>query len=235
MPIPSAGGSVKMGSMRRALIASVPFVLAVPVAYGYGFINLGYEPLIGPLLAGAVGWLLALVLRSPIGLVGVKVTGSTERSQRWVVASSGPLEEAVRLAALLLVGRDLPTALWLGLGWASIEVVYAIVNGFALAALAERTDPEAEQAKAMLPPAALSSSSPLWGILERAWASALHIGFTLILAALPIAVLLTAPIHSGINVAALRLMQRRVLFVTTLAGIVVGAAVLGIGWLLHTF
>ena len=40
---------------------------------------------------------------APVGLVGVRITGSTERSQRWVVASSGPLEESVRLAVLLLV------------------------------------------------------------------------------------------------------------------------------------
>ena len=30
-----------------------------------------------------------------------------------------------------LVGRDLGTALWIGLGWASIEIVYSIANGFA--------------------------------------------------------------------------------------------------------
>ncbi len=219
--------------MRRALIIAIPLVIGVEVAYGLGFDALGHPPMVLPLLAGAGGWLLALVLRTPVGLVGMKVTGSADRTQAWVVASSGPLEEAVRLAVLLIVGRDLSTALWIGLGWASIEVLYAIANGFALAALAERTDPEAEQAKAMLPPSAFSGTAPLWGVVERAWASGLHIGFTLILAALPIAVLLTAPLHSLVNVAALRLGTRYGLLAVSAAGVVVAAAALGIGWLLH--
>ena len=219
--------------MRRALILSIPLVVGVLVAYGLGFDALGHPPMLLPMLAGAGGWLLALVLRTPVGLVGMKVTGSADRTQNWVVASSGPLEEAVRLAVLLLVGRDLSTALWIGLGWASIEVLYAIANGFALAALAERTDPEAEQAKAMLPPSAFSGAAPLWGVVERAWASGLHIGFTLILAAVPLAVLLTAPLHSLVNVAALRLGKRRGLLAVSVAGIAIAAATLAIGWLLH--
>jgi hypothetical protein len=220
--------------MRRALIVAVPLVILVPIAFGLAFAELGRPPLIWQLLAGAGGWLLALVLRTPVGLVGMKVTGSTERTQGWVVASSGPLEEATRLAVLVLVGRDLSTALWIGLGWASIEVLYAIANGFALASLAERTDPEAEQAKAMLPPSAFSGAAPLWGVVERAWASALHIGFTLILAAVPLAVLVTAPVHSLVNVVALRLAQHRGMLAVSVAGIAVGAATLGIGWLLHS-
>jgi hypothetical protein len=219
--------------MRRALILAIPLLLAVPVVFGFAIVQLGYDPLLGPLLAGAGGWLLALILRAPVGLLGMKLAGSPQRAQRWVVASSGPLEEAVRLAALLLVGRDLATALWIGLGWAAIEVVYGIANGFAIAALAERTDPDAEQARAMLPPAALTSTGPLWGVVERAWASALHIGFTLVLAAVPVAVLLTAPLHTAVNVGALWLLERRGLLVVSLAGIAVGAGVLALGWLLH--
>jgi hypothetical protein len=219
--------------MRRALILAIPLLLAVPVAYGVAFVELGYDPLLVPLLAGAGGWLLALALRAPVGLLGMKLAGSPRRAKRWVVASSGPLEEAVRLAALLLVGRDLETALWIGLGWAAIAVLYAVASGFMLAALAERTDPEAERARAMLPPAALTSTGPLWGVVERAWASALQIGFTLVLAAVPVAVLLTAPLHTAVNVGALWLLERRGLLVVSLAGIVVGAGVMALGWLLH--
>jgi hypothetical protein len=219
--------------MRRALIIAIPLVVAVPIAYGAVFTDLGHPPLIPALLAGAAGWLVALVLRTPIGLVGMKVTGSTERTQRWVVASCGPLEESVRLAVLLLVGRDLSTALWIGLGWAALDVAHTIANGIALARLARRKDPEAEQARAMLPPSALSASAPLWGVVERAWASALHIGFTLVLAAVPIAVLLTAPIRSAVNVGALWLTERHGTLLASLAGLAVGAAALGIGWLLN--
>lgn len=215
--------------MRRSLIASIPFLLAVPVAYGVAFVLAGHPIEVGPALAGAAGWFVALVLRAPVGLVGVRITGSPDRVQRWVVASSGPLEESVRLAVLLLVGRDLSTALWIGLGWAAIEVLYVIGNGFALAALAERTDPEAERARAMLPPAALGDAGPWWGVVERAWASAIHIGFTLVLAAIPVLVILTAAAHSAVNVAFLWLVRHQGMAVTTLAGAAAGAVALAAG------
>ncbi len=219
--------------MSRSLALAVPVLLAMPVAGGLALTSSGHPPLIGPLLAGAVGWLVALVLRSPVGLAGLRLSGSTERTQRWVVASSGPLEESVRLAVLLLVGRDLSTALWIGFGWASIEVLYAIANGFALATLAHRTDPEAEQARAMLPPGVLSSSAPLWGIVERAWASGLHVGFTLMLAAVPLLVIVTAPLHTGVNVGAMWLMQRWPMVRVQALGLVVGATTLLVGFLLR--
>lgn len=219
--------------MRRALILSIPLIIAVPVAYAIAFGQLGHAFALAPFLAGAAGWFVALLLRTPVGLAGLRITRSPERTQRWLVASSGPLEEAVRLAVLLLIGRDLSTALWVGLGWASIEVLYSMVNGFAIAVLAERTDPEAEQAKAMLPPSAFSSSGPLWGVVERAWASALHIGFTLVLAAAPMAVLVTAPLHTLVNVGALRLLKERSIALVSVAGLLVGALVLAVGFALH--
>jgi hypothetical protein len=219
--------------MRRALVLSIPLYLAVPLVYAAGILGLGYDLQLGALLAGAAGWFVALVLRAPVGLLGIRITGSTERAQRWVVASSGPLEESVRLAVLLLVGRDLGTALWIGLGWAAIEVLYAIVNGFAVEALSRRTDPEADQARALLPPAALSGSAPWWGVVERAWATAVHLGFTLILAAVPALVVVTAAVHSAINVAFLWLVGHRGLLLTTLAGIAVGGGILVFGLWLH--
>jgi hypothetical protein len=219
--------------MRRALFLSIPLYLAVPIGYALAVVGLGHELQAGALLAGAAGWLVALVLRAPIGLIGVRITGSTERAQRWVVASSGPLEESVRLAVLLLVGRDLGTALWIGIGWAGIEVIYAVVNGFAIEALSRRTDPEAEQARALLPPAALSGAAPWWGVVERVWATAVHLGFTLILAAVPALVVVTAAVHSAINVAFLWLVRHRGLLLTTLAGIAVGSAILVFGLWLH--
>jgi hypothetical protein len=220
------------GPMRRALVLSIPLYLAVPIVYALGIVALGWDLQLGPLLAGAAGWLVALVLRAPVGLAGFRITGSTERAQRWVVASSGPLEESVRLAVLLLVGRDLGTALWIGLGWAAIEVLYAIANGFAIEALARRTDPEAERARALLPPAAVGGHAPWWGVAERVWTTAVHIGFTLILAAIPPLVVVTAAVHSAINVAFLWLASRRGLLLTTLAGSAAGGAILLFGlWL----
>ena len=220
--------------MRRALLLSIPFYLAVPVGYAMAAGALGYELQLPAMLAGAAGWILALVLRAPVGILGMRITRSSERAQRWVVASSGPLEESVRLAVLLLVGRDLGTALWIGIGWGAIEVLYAIGNGFAVEALSRRTDPEAERARAMLPPAALGGSAPWWGVVERVWAMALHIGFTLILAAIPALVVVTAAVHSAVNVAFLWLARQRGLLVTTLAGVAVGGLALLFGLWLHT-
>jgi hypothetical protein len=46
---------------------------------------------------------------------------------------------------------------------------------------------------------------PCLGVLERVFASLVHIGFTLLLAAAPLLVLLAAPLHSAVNLLALRL------------------------------
>src|SRR5690606_17275224 len=107
------------------------------------------------------------------------------------------------------------------------------VNGFAMAALAERDDPEAERAKALMPPVAFSRTAPWWGIVERSWASALHIGFTLVVAAAPLAVVVTAPLHSGINLGFLQLLRRWSIGAVSAAGIVVASVVTTVGFLLH--
>jgi hypothetical protein len=62
----------------------------------------------------------------------------------------------------------------------------------------------------MLPiPAAIEPSAPWWGVLERITASALHIAFTLIIAAQPLLVVVTAPVHSAVNLALLRMARSR--------------------------
>ena len=61
--------------MRRALVLSIPLYLAVPVIYALGIGWLGYDVAIGPLLAGAAGWLVALVLRA--------LALRTEATRRW--------------------------------------------------------------------------------------------------------------------------------------------------------
>lgn len=219
--------------MRSSIALAAPFLLLVPVAFGVAFVAGGHDPIPTALGAGAAGWLLALVLRGPVGLIAMRSTEDQERAQTVVAASSGPLEELVRLGAVTVVGRDLGTALWLGLGWAAIEVLYSIVNGFAMAALAERDDPEAERARSMLPEVAFTKSGPWWGVVERIWASALHIGLTLVVAAAPFAVLATAPLHSAVNLGFLRLLRSWRIGAVYLAGTVVAAAVMAIGLSLH--
>lgn len=229
---PSGRGWRDAAGMRRALLISIPFLVAIPVLYGIGFALAGQPVMLGAFAVGVVGWIVALILRTPVGVAAMQVTASEERAQTWVTASSGPLEEAVRLGALLFAGRDLSTALWLGLGWASIEVVYALVNGFALAALAQRTDPEAQRARALLPPSAFTSAGVVWGVVERAWATAVHIGFTLILAAVPLAIVITAPAHSVLNFGFLWAGRRYPIAAVSVAGVVVGAALFVIGLVL---
>ena len=220
--------------LRRQLVLATPAYILVPVAIGVGLAALGVELQPFAALAGAVGWVVALFFRAPVALAAIARTGSRERAQPWIVGSSGPLEEIVRLGVLLFVGRGLDEALSVGLGWAAIEVVYAIGNGFALVALAGRTDPEAEQAKALLPTqAALEASAPWWGVLERLWASLLHIGFTLIVAAQPILVVLTMLVHSAANLGLIRALGAGISIARVqVAGLVLAGAVVGVAALL---
>jgi hypothetical protein len=211
---------------RNLVLAAVP-TLAVPVAIGAVCVAAGVR--LDPIAvgAGAIGWLVALALRAPVALVASRRLGSVERAQPWITGASGPLEEIVRLVILFLVGRDLDAALSVGLGWAGIEVVYSLVNGIALMSLAGRSDPEAEQARAMLPfRQALEPAAPWWGVIERVWASGLHIGFTLLVAAQPALVVATIVVHSAVNLSLLRFGPRLGLARFQLLGLSVAAAVL---------
>jgi hypothetical protein len=219
--------------VNRTLALATPLIIAVPLAYGAVFWLAGHPPLLGPLAVGALGWLVALALRAPIALVALRLSGAPQRIQPWLILSSGPLEEGVRVAVVLFVGRDLSTALWIGLGWAAVEVLYSIVNGVVVAQLAQRTDPEAEAARALLPPAALAPSAPLWGIVERTFATALHVGFTLIVAAMPLAAIATAIVHSAVNVTFLALLRRLSMATVMASGVVVGAVAMIVGLAMH--
>jgi hypothetical protein len=185
------------------------------------------------IVAGAIGWVLAFALRTPVILLAIRLRGSPERAQPIIVGASGPAEETVRLVVLLAIGRTVSDAVSIGLGWAGIEVLYSLVNGIALMQLATRTDAEADRAKAFLPSQSmLSANAPWWGVVERAWASFLHLGFTLSVAAQPILFIGTAIVHSLTNLGFLRVMRQRGLATAELAGLVVGVIVLGIGiWL----
>jgi hypothetical protein len=199
------GRSELATSYRRNLLVGAPFAIAVPVVIGVALLAAGVDLQPIAVVAGVVGWMIALALRVPVGLLGVRILGDEERTTPLVVASSGPLEESVRLLTLVLLGRDLDTALSIALGWAAIEVVYAVVAGAATVLLLERGDPEAEELIARMPvQAALAPTAPLWGAWERLWATGLHFAFTLIIAARPVLVPLTMIAHSATNLAVLR-------------------------------
>jgi hypothetical protein len=73
---------------------------------------------------------------------------------------------------------------------------------------------------------------PLWGFLERLGAIALHIGFTLMIFANPWLVLVTLPLHSVVNMTAVRFSKSHVAL-TELGLVLAGAAVLTAGLLLN--
>jgi hypothetical protein len=216
----------------RTLALSAVMLAVVPIAFGVVLVVAGYPPLIGPFIAGAIGWTIALTLRTPVALIGMRVLGSMERAQTLIIAASGPAEETVRLIVVVLIGRDIATALWLGFGWATVEVLYSFVNGAAIASMAQRTDPEAERVRQLLPPAAFGSSAPVWGAVERIGATALHIGFTLSVAAVPISFLVNMVVHSSVNLAMVRLSQRWPIYAIESIIVVIGFIALGAGLVL---
>ena len=135
------------------------------------------------------------------------------------------------MLAVLLLSPALPGALSIGLGWAAVEVVFTIINGMAVIRLLQRNDQQAKEARHLLEAqGALTSAAPWLGVVERLFASLLHIGFTLALTAAPILVLIAAPLHSAVNILAMRLVPRLGVILSLLA--VVSSIVLAGGLLL---
>ena len=85
----------------------LPFVAGFALAYLLFDVTL--HP--GALALGAGGWLVALALRAPVSMVLLKALKAPERVQPWVVASSGPLEELVRVGVLVLAGTSFSRAM----------------------------------------------------------------------------------------------------------------------------
>ena len=224
LPTPSEAIAVR----RQAILAS-PVALLVPVALALGIVGLGHD--LRPLAigVGVVGWILAYALRAPIALI-LQRRGDTRPVNPWLVAASGPTEELVRLAAILILGRELDTALSIGLGWAAIECVYSVVSTLALSALLTRDDEEAVRIRQTLPPppGGFTPSGPWWGVWERVWASGLHLGFSAIIAAQPLLVVLTIPLHSATNLLSLQVIERFGLARMELLGAAWAALIIGV-------
>jgi len=177
------------------LMAVIPFVLIA----SYAKINIDYYHV----AIGALGWWIALVARVPVILLVKKKNLDLEPSRKITIGISGPTEEITRLVILILIGLNVPTAYSMGLGWAMIEVIYGLIQIIGLGLLDKRTDPKAEEAKVVMRQMGmdktLDPSTPFWGALERVSASAIHIGFSLILVINPYWVIASIPIHSLIN------------------------------------
>jgi hypothetical protein len=212
------------GTYTRNFIIAAPLTLLVPVAFWLSGTQLGFLFAWQPFVLGAVGWLVALVLRVPF-IALFRRTGIEEgRRTILTILLSGPAEEGVRVFMILYLLGTAQNAFALGLGWASIEVLYGLIQSWMLHTLSQRTDEKALRARALLESQgmgrSLEPSAPLWGILERVSATAGHIGFTLLLAFNPWLVLLTAPIHSAANLAIVRLVRRSFLVAELIAAVV---------------
>jgi hypothetical protein len=207
-------------------------LLPAPILVGIALfaINGRFELL--PFLLGAAGWMIALALRQPVAIIAARAVGQ-ERAATIVGWCSGPAEELVRFGLVVLILGNFGGALWAGFGWATIEVLLVAVNIFVIAGLMTRDDPKSREAREILAAQGMMSpQNPLWGFLERLSAIALHLGFTLMLFASPWLVLVTLPLHSVVNMTAVRFAKAHVAL-TELGLALVGAAVLVTGLMLN--
>jgi hypothetical protein len=194
----------------RNFIASLPVLIFIIVGFVFLGISLNLNP--SPLMIGigALGWYLALMLRMPFIILFKKL--SLEKSRPFTILLSGPAEETVRLIMLFVFVKSISEGYYLGLGWASIEIFYSVIQGFLINKLNERTDRKALKAKKMLQRYGMEKSmepdSPFWGIVERLFASAGHISFTLLLFWNPLIIIVTLPLHSLSNLIAIKLLKR---------------------------
>lgn len=226
----SAGGSeLHYETLRRNTMLATPLVLLVPVGFAIVLSQLGADLEWSTLGIGALGWFGALMLRGPLAAVLSQTMRDEEKVKNIIVASSGPIEEVVRLVLLLWIGRSFSDAAAIGIGWAAIEVLYTTMTGFITLSLMRRTDPEAMQARELLESQGMIRETGPWlGIVERIGATALHIGFTLFVAWRPVAAVSTAIVHSFSNIALIRSFKERPV-ATELALLVGGLAVFAAG------
>jgi hypothetical protein len=215
----------------RDFVISVPLMLLVLLGYLCAGQIWGLAPQWGYIGLGALGWVVALNLRLPF-IPLVKKLGQ-EKGGTFMAALAGPCEEVVRLAAVLIFGRSFPVALAIGTGWAAIEVLFAIINGAIRLVVLSKDDEKAQQAKEILAAQGLLREIPFAWILgawERLFASGIHLGFTLMVAANPWLVVILTPLHSLVDLSIPKLSKRSIWLVEGIVT-VVGAAALLLGLL----
>jgi hypothetical protein len=216
-------------TLRRNTLIATPVTLLVPVAFALLLTALGADLVWSMIGFGALGWVGALMLRGPLAAILSQTVQDEDRVKNIIVTSSGPIEEGVRVVLLLLAGRSFSDAAAIGLGWAAIEVLYTVVTSFLTLSLLRRTDPEAMQARQILEAQGMIRETGPWlGIIERIGATALHIGFTLIVAWNLVAAIATAIVHSAGNMALIRTFKKNPV-ATELGLLAVGIAAFALG------
>jgi hypothetical protein len=225
----NSGGELRYKALRRNTLIATPVTLLVPVAFALVLAWLGAELSWSKIGIGALGWVGALMLRGPLAAILSQTVQDEDRVKNIIVTSSGPIEEGVRVVLLLLAGRSFSDAAAIGLGWAAIEVLYTVVTSFLTLSLLQRTDPEAMQARQILEAQGMIRETGPWlGIIERIGATALHIGFTLIVAWNLVAAVATAIVHSTGNMALIRTFKKNPI-ATELGLLGVGTAAFALG------
>ena len=185
-----------------------PLLPIVPLIYVLGFNALGRgSPQMRPFCLRLSGWTVALGLRVPMMVLAFRPTHNV--NEQVVAAMAGPAEESVRLLAVLCLQASFASAMWLGLGWATIEVLDALVSGFTNVVILSQGGVGALQLRKRFLDTGLTVRETVYGgIFERVSATALHIGFTLLLAYRHVLLLITLPLHSLISMGALNLTKR---------------------------
>jgi hypothetical protein len=174
---------------------------------------------------GALGWIVALALRGPVAMLAKWLT-SPERTRTILGWASGPAEELVRVGMVLLFVHTVTDAVWAGIGWGGIEVVFAAINAIAIAIFLTRDGPKAQRVQALMREReAMTACGWGWAAVERCSAMALHVGFTLLLFAEPWLVLATLVAHSLTNMVAVQFAKRSVV-VTELALLAISFVIL---------
>lgn len=225
-PIPDPNLQDPFAGVSKRSLRFLPLFILVPILYWAFFKSMGYDLNWKAFGLGALGWVVALFLRGPLSLLVQK--WPKEKAQNVIVGSSGVLEEGVRLVLLAVTSVSFGWAQSVGQGWAAVEVLYTMISVIMITSIINRTDEKSMQAKEMLQAQGNLQASPLWGILERIWASAFHIGATLVIASSAWFVIPLIIVHSGLNLVAVRIAKIS-MFGTNMFVAAVGLITLGVG------
>jgi len=101
--------------LTHELIVTAPLYLLVPVLFAALALIWEIELSPGWILLGAVGWLGALFLRVPVAMITQRLTTESDTIRQVVILSSGPAEELVRLAIVLITAANLDVGYAIGL------------------------------------------------------------------------------------------------------------------------
>lgn len=186
--------------MLKTFVLPIPYLLVV-----LGFIwlaGLWHITLSGAaLFSGALGWLAAYFLRIPVSILLTKSSITLEHIDFLAVASSGFLEESIRLFIILIIGRDLNSCYSIGLGWGGAEIAYTVVASYAINQIMQRDDEESVKQQIALKEAGMIHPwGDFLGVIERIFATAFHVGSTLLIGKWLWSTGINTILHSCLNI-----------------------------------